>query len=89
MIIRAITVRRAGRYGAYGPTSEADPFEVAIEAVLPSGEIKLKLSPDLSQRVVELIADEVAEAGRRTAEAMVAQALQTQAIEAKPQEAEA
>lgn len=83
MFITQIAVRRDGYFGAgYGKPDPSKPFRATIEVVGASGKIELNLSPEMSERVVAIIADEVAAAGRQAAEAMVAEVLSVPAIEA-------
>lgn len=75
MFVRTINVRRAGDMGSFygGKVDPTKPFEASITVEGQHGKVELTLSPDLSRRIVELIAEEVAAAGRATAEAMVAE----------------
>lgn len=87
MFVRTINVRRAGDYGAsYCKMDPTKPFEASIVVEGQHGKVELTLSPDLSRRIVELIAEEVAAAGRATAEAMVAEVLNVQALSAPIEE---
>jgi hypothetical protein len=81
MFVTSISVRRDGYFGSmYGKPDPSQPFVATIEVHGEHGKVELKLSPELSQRVVEIISDEVAAAGRATAEAMVAAVIATQAV---------
>lgn len=80
MFVRSITVRRVGDYGGYGKVDPTKPFEVSIAVEGRHGEIKLDVSPEISRRIVEIIAEEVAIAGRATAEAMTADVLTVVAL---------
>lgn len=71
MFVAAISIRRQGYY-AYGSPDLTKPFEATIEVHGEHSKTELRLSPELSQRVVEIIADEIVAAGKATAEAMVA-----------------
>ena len=76
LILTRLTVTREG-YSAYS-YSKADPnkpFRAIIETQSHSGKVELTLSPELSRRIVEIVAGEVASAGRATAEMMVADAM--------------
>lgn len=75
MYVNAITIRREGYYGNFGRGDPTKPFRATIEVEGAEGKVELNLSPDLSKGIVELIAEEVARAGRVTAEAMVASML--------------
>lgn len=78
MFVNAISIRREGYFGrGYGP-SEGDPskpFNATIEVQGQSGKVELNLSPEMSAKIVEVIAGEVAAAGRATAEALTATCL--------------
>lgn len=77
MFVTSINIRREGYYGSYGGgTAKPDkPFNATIEVHGQHGKVELNLSPDMSARIVAIIADEVAAAGRATAEAMTASVL--------------
>jgi hypothetical protein len=77
MFVNSISIRREGYYGG-GYGSRADqtkPFNATIEVQGQHGKVELTLSPDMSQRIVAIISEEVAAAGRATAEAMTASCL--------------
>jgi hypothetical protein len=84
MFISQISVRRDGYFGGgYGGAPDASkPFRATIEVHGSHNKTELNLSPELSERIVAIIADEVAAAGRATAEAMVAEALTITALPA-------
>jgi len=76
MFITDIEVRREGYYGgSIGIADVSKPFVAKIGVKGQFGRVELILSPDLCQKMVALIADAVAEAGKTTAEAMTAEAL--------------
>ena len=82
MFVTQIAVRREGYYG-HGYGSKADPskpFHATIEVLGQTGKIELNLTPEMSARVVAIIADEVAQAGRAAAEAMTAEVLTVAAL---------
>lgn len=79
MILKSISVRRTTKYGFETPTG-SEPFAATVEMISPNGEVKLNLDPEMSRRIVEVVADEVAKAGRATADAMVADVLTGQAL---------
>ncbi len=83
MFVTSINVRREGYYGAgYGKADPNKPFAATIELHGQHGKVELQLSPEMSQRIVAIIADEVAAAGRATAEALTANFLEaTPALE--------
>ena len=73
MFVNAISIRRDGYYGSSGDPSK--PFRTTIEVQGQHGKVELTLSPAMSEKIVAIIAEEVAAAGRATAEAMTAQCL--------------
>lgn len=81
MILRSLSIRREGDYG-YSAIDPKKPFRATIEVAGNSGKVELLLSPELSRRIVEIVAEEVASAGRATAEMMVAEAFDHTALPA-------
>ena len=83
MFITRISIHKEG-HGAYsyGKKDPAAPYRATIEVEGRSGKVELNLTEELSKRVVAVIADEVAAAGRATAEAMVAEAMTITALPA-------
>ena len=81
MFVRTINIRREGDYG-YGEVNPTKPFLATICVQGTNHKTELLLSPEMSERVVALIADEVAAAGRATAEAMTADILTVMALSA-------
>lgn len=82
MFVTQINIRRDGYYG-YGATADAKkPLLATIEVHGQRGKIELALDPAMSKRIVDIIADEVAAAGRATAEAMTAEILSAKALPA-------
>lgn len=79
MIVKSISITREGYYG-YGAIDARKPLRANVEIVGVSGEIKLALNPDMSKRIVDVIADEIVAASRATAEAMTAECLNTAAL---------
>lgn len=76
MFIGRIEISRVGYIGhGYGSPDASKPFTAKIEVFGSSMKTEMILSEELSRRVVEIVADEVAAAGRATAEAMTAEAL--------------
>lgn len=77
LILNKLTVCRKGYYGSgYRNTTTPDtPFEATIEIGGAHGKVELDLGPELSAKIVAIVADEVAAAGRATAEIMTADAL--------------
>jgi hypothetical protein len=85
VFVRSINIGRENDFG-YGAMNPNKPFIAKIKVEGSTGTVELLLSPDMSKRVVDLIAEEVAAAGRATAEAMTAEIL-TVASLAAPAEA--
>jgi hypothetical protein len=82
--LRAINIIREGSYyGSHQPVDPSRPFRTTVEVQGATGKVELNLAPELSRKIVELIADEIAAAGRMTADIMVADALIYQAPTAK------
>lgn len=83
MFIGRVEISRVGYIGhGYGSPDASKPFIAKIEVFGTSVKTELVLSEELSRRVVEIVADEIAAAGRATAEAMTAEALNVAAIAA-------
>lgn len=81
MHIGAIEIRRDGYVGyGYGQPDASKPFIAKIEVFGTRTKTEMVLSPELSRRVVEIVAEEIAAAGRATAEAMTAEALNVVAL---------
>lgn len=74
MIVRTIAIAREGDFG-YGAANLTKPFLAKIQVEGQHGKTELYLSPEMSRRIIEIVAEEVAAAGRATAEAMTAEAL--------------
>lgn len=74
MNVRSIHIRRDGDY-SYSRMDPTKPFRASIEVEGSHGKVELLLSPEMSHRIVGIIAEEVAAAGRATAEAMTADVL--------------
>lgn len=73
MFVTSVNIRREGYYGAgYGKADPKKPFNATIEVHGQHGKVELVLSAELSARLIAIIADEVAAAGKATAEAMTA-----------------
>lgn len=81
MHIRSITITRDGDYG-YGAVDASKPFTAKIKVVGRSSEMEIALDNAMSQRVLDLIAEEVAKAGREVANAMTAEVFQAVALPA-------
>ncbi len=81
MFVRTISIRREGDFG-YGQINPTKPFFATITVEGTSHKTELLLSAELSQRIVQIVAEEVAAAGRATAEAMTADILTLTALSA-------
>lgn len=79
MIVTRISVAREGFYASYQQPDASKPLRATVEVYGDMGKVELNLGPEASDRIVALIADEIADSGRRTAELLTAKAL-----EAKP-----
>lgn len=86
MFVTSVSIRRDGYYGSgYGKADPAKPFNATIELHGQRGKVELVIPPDMSARIIDIIADEVAAAGIAAAEALTASfitAEPTPAIEA-------
>jgi hypothetical protein len=83
MFIGQISIKREGYHGyGHGQFNASKPFIATIEVFGSQSKTELILSPEMSRRIVEVVADEIAAAGRRTAEAMVAEAMDVTALPA-------
>ena len=78
MFVTAVSIRREGYYGSYGKPDPAKPFAATIEVHGQHGKVELQVSQELSNRIIEVIADEIAAAGKATAEAMTASFINAQ-----------
>jgi hypothetical protein len=81
MHLNRLNIRRVASKAWQDPTP-ADPFAATIEMIGAHGKVELELSQDLSRRILAVVAEEVANAGRATAEAMVAEAITCVALPA-------
>jgi hypothetical protein len=76
MFVTEVSLRRDGYFGgAYGKADPTKPFRAQVGVQGTHGKVELELSPELSARIVDVIADEIAAAGRATAEALTAACL--------------
>jgi hypothetical protein len=83
MFIGRVEISREGYIGnGYGKADPSKPFLAKIEVFGTRTKTEMVLSPELSARVVALVADEIAAAGRATADAMVAEAMDVTALPA-------
>ncbi len=83
MFIGRVEISRVGYIGhGYGHPDASKPFLAKIEVFGTNTKTELLLSEELSRRVVEIVADEIAASGRATAEALVAEAMMVSALPA-------
>lgn len=82
MFVRSVSISREGDWDSdYGPAPNlSKPFLATIKVHGQNGEVKPNLSPDLSTKIMAIIAEEVAAAGRATAEAMTAETFNVVAL---------
>lgn len=77
MFLNRLTVAREGYY-AYGKPDPNKPLRATVEVIGDHGKTELNLGPEASDRIVAIIADELAKAARATAEAMTAEIINGQ-----------
>lgn len=84
MFVNRISIHRDGYYGGYTGAKPKgnEPYKCTIEVQGQNGKVELNLSEEMSAKIVAVIADEVADAGRRTAEAMTAAVINGAALPA-------
>ena len=75
MVLRRVVITRENDYVSYRPVDPSAPFRATIEVQGAAGKVELNLSAEMSQKIVAIIAEEVAAAGRATAEIMTADAM--------------
>ena len=84
MFVTNIHVTREGYFG-YGKPDPTKPFKATVQVEGQHGKVELILAPDVSARLVALLADEIVAASKATAEMMTASVLEvapTPALEA-------
>lgn len=69
MFISSINIAREGYYG-YGRTDPTKPLRAVVKVEGQHGNVELNLSPEASERMVALIAEEIVEATKATAALM-------------------
>lgn len=83
MRVRSLSMRREGDYGsAYGKVDYSKPFQTTIEMEGNGNELKLQIGPEVSEKIMALIADEVVKAGKIAAEALTFSAFVIDALPA-------
>jgi hypothetical protein len=83
VFLTRLTVAREGYSSYYGTPDPSKPFRATVEVSGTSGKVELNLSEALSAKIVAVVAEEVAAAGRATAEMMTADALTIAALPAE------
>ena len=76
MIVSRISITREGWYSGYGQPDASKPLRATIEIHGAHGKTELNLPPETSDKIIALIAEEVADAGRETARLLTAKALE-------------
>jgi hypothetical protein len=83
MHLNAITIRREGYYGSGTYSSRSDPtkpLHCTVEVQGPMGKTELNLPPEVRNRLISLIANELAAQTKRVAEVMTASFINTSAV---------
>lgn len=81
MHLNAISITREGYYpGSCHKADPSKPLRCTVEVSGPMGKTELNLPPEVSDRIVSLISDELAAQSRRVAEAMTAQFIEGAAV---------
>jgi hypothetical protein len=78
MFLTRLTVAREGYYASYNKADPSKPLRATVEVAGAHGKTELDLGPEASDRIVAIIADELAKAARATAEAMTAEIISGQ-----------
>lgn len=76
MFVTRVSIHREGYSYGYGRADPTKPFRATVEIHGESGKVELNLPADASDKIVALISEEIAAAGRRTAEMLTANALE-------------
>ncbi|GEM_PF-6087369 len=74
MFITAINIAREGYYG-FGKQDPTKPLRASVAVEGQHGKVELNLSPEASDRMVALIADEIVAATQATASLMTSNVL--------------
>ena len=73
MFLAKLSITREGYIGrSYGRADPSKPLRATVEVIGESGTTELNLGPEASNRLIAIIADELAASARATAEAMTA-----------------
>lgn len=74
MHLKAISIVREGcYYGSHSKVDPSKPLRCTVEVEGPLGKTEMNLPPEVSDRIVSLVAEELAEQTKRIAEAMTTQ----------------
>lgn len=83
MFLAGISIAREGWYpGSYSKPDPTKPLRCTVQVDGPLGKTEINLPPEVGDRIVALIADEIAEQTRRVAEVMTAQFVEASAAPA-------
>ena len=83
MHVRSVTLLREGAYGFDGENVDpTKPFVCKVSIVGQTGKHEIHLPAEVSARIMNLIASELAEEGRRVAQMMTANAFEVQSLPA-------
>jgi hypothetical protein len=85
MFLNKLVIEREGYYGGHGKADPARPLRARVEVQGQHGKTELDLGPEASDRLIAIIADELTNAARATAEAMTAEII-TQSANLLPAE---
>jgi hypothetical protein len=80
MFVTRVSIHREGYSYVYGRPDPTKPFRATVEIHGENGKVELNLPADASDKIVALISEEIAAAGRRTAEMLTASALEAQPV---------
>lgn len=80
MFVTRVSIHRDGYNYGYGRPDPTKPFRATVEVHGESGKVELNLPAEASDKIVALISEEIADAGRRTAELLAASALEAQPV---------
>lgn len=81
MFVTRVSIHREGYSYGYGRPDPTKPFRATVEIHGENGKVELNLPAEASDKIVALISEEIADAGRRTAELLTAKALEVEPTE--------
>ncbi len=83
MHVRSLHMTRQGDYGSdYQRFDPTKPFNTVVKLEGDGNKVELQIPAEVSEKILALVADQLVEAGRRAAEAMVAKAFTVEALPA-------